>query len=545
MKLKLIILIFLFFSFYSFSQTGCILGDCLNGQGTYVLSNGDKYIGDFKDGAINGHGIYYYLNGDKYEGEWKNGKTNGQGIMTWINGDIYNGNWKDSNKDGQGSMIWSNGQKYIGQWLNNQFNGFGTLVDVNGVIYEGEFKNGIQDGHGKSTMLNGDCLNGEFKNGVSNGQCTIKYSNGIILTSEFKNGHANGQGTLNYPSGVKYIGEFKDDKFNGQGTYLWTDGRKYEGEFKDDKFNGKGILTYNDGEKYIGEWTNNKKNGLGTLSWSNGNNITAEWKDNVPIIKVKNDNINSFAVVIGNKNYKSTKIVTNAINDAEEIKNYLIYILGYKEGNIFYIEDATKSTFETYFGTKENPQGKLFNNIKQEISDVFIYYSGHGAPGLKDNKGYFVPIDCDPQYVELGGYSLDLFYNNLSKLKAKSITVVTDACFSGAEIINNISPITLKINNPILVANNCVILSSSTGSQVSSWYNVKKHGLFTYFFLRALLEKDKSDKNKDGKLTFQEIFDYISDKTEGVPYYSRSINGVEQTPTIQGTGTDNIFIEYK
>ena len=262
-------------------------------------------------------------------------------------------------------------------------------------------------------------------------------------------------------------------------------------------------------------------------------------------IQTKNKNSNAFAVVIGNKDYQNTKKVSFAINDAQTIKKYLINVLGYSEGNIFYLENASKSNFETYFGTKENPQGKLFNNIKQEISDVFIYYAGHGAPGLKDNKGYFVPIDCDPQYVEQGGYSLDLFYNNIAKLKAKSITVVTDACFSGAEIFNNISPIVITVSNPIAVADNCVVLSSSTGTQVSSWYNDKQHGIFTYFFLKALQDKDKSDKNKDGKLSFKEIFEYVSDKTEGVPYYARSIHGVDQTPAIQGTGIDNIFIEYK
>lgn len=262
-------------------------------------------------------------------------------------------------------------------------------------------------------------------------------------------------------------------------------------------------------------------------------------------IKTKNSKPNAFAVVIGNKNYKSTKKVSYAINDATTIKNYLINVLGYKEGNIFYEPDATKSTFETYFGSKDNPQGILFNSIKPNISDVFIYYAGHGAPGLKDNKGYFVPIDCDPQYIEQGGYSLDLFYTNLSKLPAKSITVLTDACFSGADIFESISSIVITITDPIVAIDNCVILSSSAGSQVSSWYDEKQHGMFTYFFLKALQDKEKSDKNKDGKLTFEEIFDYISDKTEGVPYYARSIHGVEQTPTIRGTGIENVLIEYK
>ena len=280
------------------------------------------------------------------------------------------------------------------------------------------------------------------------------------------------------------------------------------------------------------------------------NKTTKETSTNEPNLDIskiqsKNSNPNAFAVVIGNKEYVNTKKVNFALNDAAEMKNYLVKVLGYKEGNIFYIENANKGTFETYFGTKENPEGKLFNNIKPGISDVFIYYAGHGAPGLKDNKGYFVPVDCDPQYVEQGGYSLDLFYNNLAKLNAKSLTVVTDACFSGADIFKNISPIVIKVTNPIGVAENCVILSSSSGSQVSSWFNEKQHGMFTYFFLKSLEDKAKSDKNGDDKLSFQEIYEYVSDKTEGVPYYSRSIHGVDQTPTIQGSGVENVFIEYR
>ena len=283
-----------------------------------------------------------------------------------------------------------------------------------------------------------------------------------------------------------------------------------------------------------------------TVNTQSTNTIKPKVPDlEISSIQTKNKNPNAFAVVIGNKDYQSTKHVSFALNDAKTMKEYLINVLGYSEGNIFYLENATKSSFETYFGTKENPQGKLYNNIKQGISDVFIYYAGHGAPGLKDNKGYFVPIDCDPQYVEQGGYSLDVFYQNIAKLEAKSITVITDACFSGAEIFNNISPIIISVSNPVAVTENCVVMSSSTGSQVSSWYNDKQHGMFTYFFLKAIQDKEKSDSNKDKKLTYQEIFEYVSDKTEGVPYYARSIHGVDQLPTIQGEGIDNIFIEYK
>ncbi len=35
---------------------GCIKGDCMNGQGTFICPNGDKYTGQFKDGKFHGNG---------------------------------------------------------------------------------------------------------------------------------------------------------------------------------------------------------------------------------------------------------------------------------------------------------------------------------------------------------------------------------------------------------------------------------------------------------------------------------------------------------
>lgn len=207
------------------------------------------------------------------------------------------------------------------------------------------------------------------------------------------------------------------------------------------------------------------------------------------------------------------------------------------------MENATKGDFELYFGIKGNHKGKLFNAVKAGKSDVFIFYSGHGAPGLKDKKGYFVPIEADPQYIELGGFSVDVFYENISKIPAKSMTVVLDACFSGADIFENISPMVVKIVNPVIDMPNGVVLSSSKGSQVSSWYNDKEHGMFTYFFLKAIHNKN-ADYSKDNKLTYSEIYKYIADNDEGVPYFARRIHGVEQTPTIEGQYKEKVLVRY-
>lgn len=66
-------------------------------QETINFSNGDKYIGQTKDGKPHGQGIMYYIGGDKYEGEWNSGMRHGQGIMYYASGDIFKC-WYDNDK---------------------------------------------------------------------------------------------------------------------------------------------------------------------------------------------------------------------------------------------------------------------------------------------------------------------------------------------------------------------------------------------------------------------------------------------------------------
>ena len=43
---------------------------------TKIYDNGDKYIGEFKEGKKTGQGIFTWANGDKYIGEYLNDKMN-------------------------------------------------------------------------------------------------------------------------------------------------------------------------------------------------------------------------------------------------------------------------------------------------------------------------------------------------------------------------------------------------------------------------------------------------------------------------------------
>ena len=51
----------------------CIEGDCENGPGTYIFTDGSSYSGTWKDGFPEGSGTLKYIDGSKDEGKWSGG----------------------------------------------------------------------------------------------------------------------------------------------------------------------------------------------------------------------------------------------------------------------------------------------------------------------------------------------------------------------------------------------------------------------------------------------------------------------------------------
>ena len=51
----------------------------------YTWSNGDKYVGNWKDNKLHGQGTYTSVKGNKYVGEFNNDKRTGYGtyIFKW------------------------------------------------------------------------------------------------------------------------------------------------------------------------------------------------------------------------------------------------------------------------------------------------------------------------------------------------------------------------------------------------------------------------------------------------------------------------------
>jgi len=174
----------------------------------------------------------------------------------------------------------------------------------------------------------------------------------------------------------------------------------------------------------------------------------------------------------------------------------------------------------------------LPNRVDKD-SSVLIYYSGHGAPNPTTQEGFLVPYDGDPTFLEITGYPLKRLYEQLAKLPAREILVVLDSCFSGSGgrsvIAKGARPLVISMENPVLAGDKIVVLTASSASQISSTYDQKNHGLFTYFILKGL--QGAADTNKDGRIELSELYGYVKPEVERVA--RREYNN-DQVPQLIG-----------
>jgi len=251
---------------------GCVSGDCNNGYGKYVWSNGN-YNGMWKDGLKSGKGTYISSDGNKYEGDWVKNLKSGYGIFTYNDGNKYEGGYLDDLRHGEGR--WSRGNEviqeglfdknvYVGPAEKDIVNCSGNCIDGKGILYY---------------KTEGDKYDGEFRDSKFHGQGTYTFANGNKYSGEFINGLYNGIGTFTFLDGTKYNGMWKDGLKSGKGTYISSDGTKYEGDFLEDKFHGQGAYTFPSGDKYIGGFKNNEFHGKGTYYWASGDKKNGMWEN--------------------------------------------------------------------------------------------------------------------------------------------------------------------------------------------------------------------------------------------------------------------------
>ncbi len=234
-----------------------------------------------------------------------------------------------------------------------------------------------------------------------------------------------------------------------------------------------------------------------------------------------------WGLIIGIEDYSSLPSVDYARKDAVIIREYLNKILGVPEENIIALidGDATKGRIEGYL------KQYLPANVAKD-STLYVYYAGHGAPDMEKGEPYLVPYDGDTRFLMQTGYKLKSFYEDLDSLKLQRVYVFLDSCFSGvasraAEMLTKgARPALVHVEDVNIDSDNLIAFSASKSNEVSNAYPETRHGLFTYYLLRAL--RGEADANDDQWVSVKEAFTFVK---EHVTRTSRRM-GTEQTPVI-------------
>lgn len=139
---------------------------------------------------------------------------------------------------------------------------------------------------------------------------------------------------------------------------------------------------------------------------------------------------------------------------------------------------------------------------------VVIFLASHGISDPSGNY-YFVPRDATLQdfaRVKNGEdapslISWTVFFDALRRSAGRRILIV-DTC-QARNIEGKFESHSLMKRS---AASQFALIVASKGNEESQEYAVAKHGLFTYAFLNSL--KSESDKDRNGLVSLQEVFDY-------------------------------------
>lgn len=244
---------------------------------------------------------------------------------------------------------------------------------------------------------------------------------------------------------------------------------------------------------------------------------TSDVDMDIPVTKTVAEN--TFAVIIGNEDYSIVSHVPMAKNDCEIFAQYCEKTLGLPKNNVRLYKNAS-------YGVMIRAMRDIASiaSVYQGNLDVIFYYAGHGIPNESTKDAYLLPIDADGTQTE-GCYSLNKLYSELGALKARSVLVFLDACFSGAKrdggMLASARGVALKAKKED-PKGNMVIFSAASDDETAMPYTDKNHGLFTYFLLKKL-------KESKGNVTLSDLGGYISDN---VRKQATVVNHKPQTPTV-------------
>lgn len=248
---------------------------------------------------------------------------------------------------------------------------------------------------------------------------------------------------------------------------------------------------------------------------------------------------NKVALIFGIENYKNVPDAKFANLDAEYFSEYARNVFGIRDDNIKLLVNENASLV----GSLEALSIWLPGKIRKNQTDLIIFFAGHGLASTDGKELYLLPSDGNADLLARTGLPRTEIFDQITKLKPKSVTIFLDTCYSGVSrdeqmLLASARPIRIEVVEDESIPRNFTIFTATKLKQISSGLDEAKHGIFSYYLMKGL--EGNADSNNDKKITNGELLAYLDENVS----IKASELGRQQNPSLLGL-PNKVLISYR
>jgi predicted secreted protein len=230
----------------------------------------------------------------------------------------------------------------------------------------------------------------------------------------------------------------------------------------------------------------------------------------LPSFKGRRDE-NAVALIIGLDKYETITNAPWAESDAFVFYDYAQQSLGISADRISLITGNQSDRS----GIWKSLDRWLPTMVEKNDSNVYVYFAGHGLASADGKEAYLLPYDGDPDMLDRTAIPKQEVIDGLKDLKARSVTLFMDTCYSGTPKGGNGTLVAdsrglriIKKNSFSALPKNFTIFSAASNDETASSHPTLDNGLFSYWMMRGL--GGEADNNNDRKITNGELHKFIN-----------------------------------
>ncbi|EHI48355.1 hypothetical protein HIMB100_00019370 [SAR116 cluster alpha proteobacterium HIMB100] len=244
-----------------------------------------------------------------------------------------------------------------------------------------------------------------------------------------------------------------------------------------------------------------------------------------PLGKRAAKNRDALALIVGVETYEQTPAqAIYADSDAKMFRDYATEKLGIPDNRIeTLINDGAELT-----DMLRSIKNWLARSVKQDKTDVYVFFAGHGLASDDGEKMYLLPYDGAPQFLDRTAILRDELFSDIAAANPRSVTVFLDTCYSGTtrgtDMLVASRPIAIRAKQQN-IPDGFTVFTAAGGDQTAKPLEEAKHGMFSYFLMKGM--EGDADSNNDNQITAAELHQYVE---QNVVQQS----GGSQVPELQG-----------